>query len=82
MKESFVSAMTLIKWNISTLLLFLLVISQFGNSFLQYIDSDIPLKCPENWIRHESSCYRFIKSPIRPRADAQRNCQVNMALFY
>ena len=46
----------------------------------QFIDSDISYKCPENWYRHENSCYRFIKSPVRPRADAQRNCQVTFII--
>lgn len=32
-------------------------------------------KCPEHWIKFHDSCYRFIKSPLRPRDDARRNCQ-------
>lgn len=33
-------------------------------------------KCPQNWVKFEKSCYRFIKSPIKAREDARRNCQV------
>lgn len=40
----------------------------------QPVDPNLPLKCPENWVRHESSCYRFVKSPMRPRAEASKNC--------
>jgi hypothetical protein len=32
-------------------------------------------ECPQNWVRFQESCYRFIKSPLRPREDARRNCQ-------
>ncbi|XP_014603516.1 PREDICTED: contactin [Polistes canadensis] len=32
-------------------------------------------KCPQNWVRFQESCYRFIKSPIKAREDARRNCQ-------
>ncbi|XP_063219696.1 contactin isoform X2 [Bacillus rossius redtenbacheri] len=32
-------------------------------------------KCPQHWSQFESSCYRFMKSPLRNRNDARRNCQ-------
>ncbi|XP_075218988.1 contactin [Lycorma delicatula] len=32
-------------------------------------------KCPQHWVPFQQSCYRFIKSPIRNRNDARRNCQ-------
>lgn len=32
-------------------------------------------QCPQHWVRFQESCYRFIKSPIRVRDDARRNCQ-------
>lgn len=32
-------------------------------------------RCPQHWERFQQSCYRFIKSPIRNRNDARRNCQ-------
>lgn len=32
-------------------------------------------ECPQHWIRYQESCYRFIKSPLRPREDARKNCQ-------
>lgn len=50
-------------------------------SLLQISSAQLPeieFKCPENWIRYENSCYRYIKSPMRPRADAQRNCIVSI----
>lgn len=31
-------------------------------------------KCPQHWTKFQESCYRFIKSPVRPRDDARRNC--------
>ena len=33
------------------------------------------LRCPQHWVQFQQSCYRFIKSPIRARNDARRNCQ-------
>lgn len=33
------------------------------------------LKCPEHWVEFQESCYRFIKSPLRPFAEARRICQ-------
>lgn len=33
------------------------------------------LKCPEHWQQFQSSCYRFIKSPLRPFVEARRICQ-------
>lgn len=32
-------------------------------------------QCPQHWIKFQDSCYRFIKSPIRERQDAKRNCE-------
>lgn len=34
------------------------------------------LKCPEHWVQFKQSCYRFIKSPLRPYIEARRICQV------
>ena len=36
---------------------------------------ELEYQCPHHWIRFQDSCYRFIKSPIRIRDDARRNCQ-------
>ncbi|XP_015594638.1 contactin [Cephus cinctus] len=36
---------------------------------------EMKYQCPQYWIRFQESCYRFIKSPIRERDDARRNCQ-------
>ncbi|ENN74113.1 hypothetical protein D910_11524 [Dendroctonus ponderosae] len=33
------------------------------------------LKCPEHWIPFQQYCYKFIKSPQRPYADARDLCQ-------
>lgn len=33
------------------------------------------LKCPQHWVQFQSNCYRFIRSPLRNRNDAIRNCQ-------
>ncbi|XP_046406914.1 contactin isoform X2 [Ischnura elegans] len=33
------------------------------------------LQCPEHWVQFQSSCYRFIKSPLRARNEARKNCQ-------
>jgi len=32
-------------------------------------------ECPQHWMQFQESCYRFIKSPLRPREDARKNCQ-------
>lgn len=32
-------------------------------------------ECPQYWIRFQGSCYHFIKSPLRPREEARKNCQ-------
>ncbi|XP_017890877.1 contactin [Ceratina calcarata] len=32
-------------------------------------------QCPQHWIRFQESCYRFIKSPIRERSEARKNCE-------
>lgn len=38
------------------------------------------LKCPEHWVRLYQSCYRFIRSPLRPYEEARRICQVLRSL--
>lgn len=37
--------------------------------------SENALRCPQYWVQFQQSCYRFIKSPIRSKNDARRNCQ-------
>lgn len=39
------------------------------------LDLQQEMQCPQYWIRFQTSCYRFIKSPLRPRNDARKNCQ-------
>ncbi|KAK9889197.1 hypothetical protein WA026_004476 [Henosepilachna vigintioctopunctata] len=43
-----------------------------------YMGNDIffDLKCPEHWVQHFQSCYRFVKSPLRNYNDARRVCQI------
>jgi len=53
---------------------FLLILSL--SAFAQNVLYGQPVyECPQNWVRFQESCYRFIKSPLRPREDARRNCQ-------
>nr|CAD7424829.1 unnamed protein product [Timema monikensis] len=33
-------------------------------------------RCPQYWVQFQASCYRFIKSPLRNRNEARRNCQL------
>jgi hypothetical protein len=44
-------------------------------------DRELEWRCPQHWVQFRSSCYRFIKSPIRPRNDARKNCQVNKIIM-
>lgn len=37
--------------------------------------SEEGLKCPQHWVQFQQSCYRFIKSPMRSRNDARKNCE-------
>lgn len=39
------------------------------------------MRCPEHWIAFQQSCYRFIRSPLRPYNEARRLCQVCIPLF-
>jgi hypothetical protein len=43
-------------------------------SQIQTLDSE--MRCPQHWVRFQLSCYRFIKSPLRNRNDARKNCEV------
>lgn len=44
-------------------------------SYYAGLDYEERYKCPPNWIRFRESCYRFTKSPNRPRNDARKICQ-------
>ncbi|XP_069694656.1 contactin [Periplaneta americana] len=48
------------------------VMSQISN-----LESD--MRCPQHWIRFQLSCYRFIKSPLRNRIEARKNCEAYQA---
>lgn len=39
------------------------------------------LKCPEYWVQFQNSCYRFIKSPLKPYNEARRICQVSCGIL-
>lgn len=39
------------------------------------LDYEERYRCPANWIRYRESCYRFTKSPNRPRIEARKICQ-------
>lgn len=52
-------------------LIFLLPV--FAQNNLKYEDE--AYECPQHWTRFHESCYRFIKSPLRTREDARKNCQ-------
>lgn len=43
-----------------------------------YLDQ---LKCPQHWVQFQQSCYRFIKSPLKPYNEAKRICQVKRKLI-
>lgn len=46
------------------------------NTFAQNIlYEELYQHCPQHWIKFQESCYRFIKSPIKERQDAKRNCE-------
>ncbi|KAF4525298.1 hypothetical protein B566_EDAN014819 [Ephemera danica] len=53
------------------------VIGQHNNR-----DRELEWKCPQHWMQFRQSCYRFIKSPIRPRNEARKNCQVRIFFFF
>ncbi|XP_071453390.1 contactin [Hetaerina americana] len=46
-----------------------------SSSFPVYLQRETELQCPEHWVEFQSSCYRFIKSPLRSRNEARKNCQ-------
>jgi len=52
--------------------LFLVLVSLVSLSNAQ---EESTWRCPQYWIQFQSSCYRFIKSPLHTRNDARRNCQ-------
>ncbi|XP_037963096.2 contactin [Plutella xylostella] len=44
-------------------------------SYYAGLDYEERYRCPPNWIRYRESCYRFTKSPDRPRNEARKICQ-------
>jgi hypothetical protein len=49
-------------------------------SQVRTLDSD--MKCPQHWVKFQLSCYRFIKSPLRNRNDAKKNCEVGFKWLF
>lgn len=33
-------------------------------------------QCPKNWFSYKSSCYKFIRSPVKTREQARAQCMV------
>lgn len=46
------------------------------STWSQINDIEIDRQCAPYWVQFGNSCYKFVKSPIRPRNEASRNCQV------
>lgn len=44
-------------------------------SYYAGLDHEERYRCPSNWIRYREGCYRFTKSPNRPRNEARKICQ-------
>lgn len=55
-------------------IIFLITLLTTITAQVSYFD-DLEYQCPQHWMRFQDSCYRFIKSPIRVRDDARKNCQ-------
>lgn len=62
---------------LKSLLLLLAILKTCASQNIFYGDPEY--RCPQYWLHHQDSCYRFIKSPIRAREDARRNCQASQA---
>ncbi|XP_053991481.1 contactin [Hylaeus volcanicus] len=61
-------------YRIQLILTYTLIVSN-GVFSQNMIYGEILYQCPQHWIQSHDSCYRFIKSPIREREEARRNCQ-------
>ncbi|KAF0763570.1 contactin [Aphis craccivora] len=46
------------------------------STWSQINNLDTEWHCPQHWIQYSTSCYKFVKSPYRPRSEARRNCLV------
>ncbi|XP_076173707.1 contactin-like [Ptiloglossa arizonensis] len=59
---------------IQTILTYILIVLSgvFSQNMLY---GEILYQCPQHWIQFQESCFRFIKSPIREREEARKNCQ-------
>lgn len=54
----------------------LIIFSLTSSTWSQYNNVEIDRQCAQFWVQYGNSCYKFVKSPIRPRNEASRNCQV------
>ncbi|GBP54321.1 Contactin [Eumeta japonica] len=48
--------------------------NQNTGTYYAGLDYEERYKCPPNWVRFHESCYRFTKSPDRPRNEARKIC--------
>ena len=50
----------------------------FQNTLLldPLLDNKVEKTCPTNWSTHQASCYKFIRSPVKTRAQARAQCKV------
>ncbi|XP_025417711.1 contactin isoform X2 [Sipha flava] len=58
-----------------TFLCTLVVLCMTPMAWSQFNDLENEWHCPQYWVHYDNSCYKFVKSPIRPRNEAHRNCQ-------
>ncbi|KAM3960940.1 contactin [Aphomia sociella] len=49
--------------------------SQDSVGYYAGLDYEERYRCPPHWFRYRESCYRFTKSPSRPRNEARKICQ-------
>lgn len=35
-------------------------------------------QCPKNWFSYKTSCYKFIRSPVKTREQARAQCMVGL----
>ncbi|XP_033366000.1 contactin isoform X1 [Bombus vosnesenskii] len=58
---------------VSEIITYILIVTSY--TFAQNVLYGEQYQCPQHWIKFQESCYRFIKSPIRDRQEAKKNCE-------
>ncbi|XP_045597115.1 contactin [Procambarus clarkii] len=58
-------------WAVST------IVGQSFNTLLKdpLLEEKEDKKCPTNWFTHRTSCYKFIRSPVKTREQARAQCK-------